>query len=277
MTARDLPVAASGRSAVDVGRALAEEAGGRARTAFSQPKRVMAKGRGSVVTETDLAIERFLHGELAREFPEHGVLSEETAASTPTAGWVWVIDPVDGTRNFASGIPFFCINIALCLDGEPVVGVTRDPLHDEMFWAERGCGAWRDGERLQTSSKTTVASSVLGVDIGYDDARGQGTLEVLRRLFPGVQSVRILGSAALGLAYAACGRYDIFIHHNLYPWDLAAGMLLVREAGGTITDGTGRPIAVASRSVVAGAPAVHADFLAWQRRHAADVARQLEE
>jgi fructose-1,6-bisphosphatase/inositol monophosphatase family enzyme len=116
-----------------------------------------------------------------------------------------------------------------------------------------------------------VQASVLGIDLGYDDQRARVALQILHLLFPGVQSARIPGSAALGLAYAACGRYDLFVHHYLFPWDLAAGILLVREAGGVITDREGGPVAIGSLDIVCGGPAVHADFLRWLRRHEAEL------
>jgi len=262
-----LPRAVSGRTALEVARLYAAEAGERALGRFRQPQEVAIKGRGNLLSETDLMVERYLHEALAQEFPDHRVLSEETAADTPSAGWVWVIDPLDGTRNFVSGIPFFCVNLALCHDGEPVVAVTYDPNHGEAFWAERGGGAWVNDRPAAVSDKQTVEASVLGVDLGYDDRRGRAALQLVHQLFPGVQSVRIPGSAALGLAYAACGRYDLFLHHDLFPWDIAAGILLVREAGGAITDRDGRPATIASRTVVAGGPRAHADFLRWEREH----------
>ena len=261
------PVAVSGRSAVEVARACAQEAGERALAQFRQPQDVSVKGRGNLVTQTDLEIETYLQEALAREFPDHRVLSEETATETDTAGWVWIVDPIDGTRNFVSGIPFFCINIALCHDGEPAVAVTHDPNQGETFWAERGGGAWVNDRPARASDKPTVLASVLGVDLGYDDRRGRAALRLVHELFPGVQSIRIPGSAALGLAYAACGRYDLFLHHYLFPWDIAAGILLVREAGGTITDRDGHPPTLTSQTVIAGGPQVHADFLRWQHQH----------
>lgn len=265
------PIAVSGRSAVEVARTCATEAGEQVLARFRRPKEVSVKGRGNLVTETDLEIESYLQHVLAQEFPEHRVLSEETAADTDTAGWVWVIDPLDGTHNFVSGIPFFCVNIALCYEGDPVVGVTHDPNHGETFWTERGRGAWVNDQPACSSSKPTVQASVLGVDLGYNDQRGSATLEIVRRLFPGVQGVRIPGSAALGLAYAACGRYDLFVHHFLYPWDIAAGILLVREGGGAITEHLGQPIAITSQTALAGGKQVHADFLHWRREHAAQL------
>ena len=271
MASPEIPTAASGRSALDVARVLAEEAGRRARTRFRQPQEVTVKGRGNLLTETDLEIERFIQQALAEEFPEHNVLSEETASSTSTDGYVWVVDPLDGTKNFVSGIPIWCVNIALCLDGEPLVAATHDPNHNETFSAQRGAGAELGGHPIRASSKSTVLESLLGIDIGYDDKRGRRLLHLALKLFPGMQALRIPGSAALGLAYAACGRYDLFLHRHLYPWDLAAGILLVQEAGGAITDHRGAPIAVASQSAIAGSARAHADFLGWQEAHAGDL------
>lgn len=262
-----LPLAASGTSALAVARRAAHEAGAIALRRFRTPQSVSIKGRGNLVTETDLEIERFLNQTLRLEFPDHRVLSEETATQTESAGWVWVVDPLDGTRNFVSGIPFFCINLALCHDGTPLVAVTHDPNHNETFWATAGGGAWVNNTPARTSSKSAVQECVLGIDLGYDDARGKATLHLAHELFPGVQSLRIPGSAALGLAYAACGRYDLFLHQMLFPWDIAAGILLVHEAGGTITERDGRPAAISSTTVLAGGQAAHADFLRWQREH----------
>ena len=266
-----LPTSTRGQSALDVARTAAREAGRIALDAFRRPQRVETKGRGNLVSETDLAIESYLHETFAREFPGHKLLSEETAANTALGGWVWVIDPLDGTRNFVSGIPFFCVNIALCHDGEPAVAVTYDPNHDEAFSAERGRGAWLNDAPMRASAAATVLDSVLGFDLGYDDERGRGVLQLIHELFPGAQSVRIPGSAALGLAYAACGRYDLFVHHWLFPWDIAAGILLVQEAGGVITNHLGAPIGIGSPSVIAGAPRAHADFLRWQQEHRAQL------
>ena len=267
----DLPIAVSGGSALEVARASTREAGKLALAGFRRSQDVTTKGRGNLVTQTDLEIEAYLQQVLTEEFPDHRLLSEETAAGTDTAGWVWVIDPLDGTRNFVSGIPFFCINLALCYDGEPCAAVTYDPNHEEAFSAERGRGLWVNDQPVRASSKSTVQASVLGIDLGYDDRRGRAALQLVQQLFPGFQAVRVPGSAALGLAYAAAGRFDLFVHHYLFPWDIAAGILLVHEAGGTITDRDGGPIAIDSRTAVAGGPQVHADFLRWQEEHRAEL------
>ena len=269
-----LPVSTSGATAFQVARRCADEGGRLALKRFRKPQEVSVKGRGNLVTATDVDIERLIQTILAREYPQHAVLSEETAdleardSKLEAREWKWVVDPLDGTRNYVSGIPFFCVNVALCHQGEPVVAVTHDPVHGETFWAEKGAGARLSGgqapgseQPCRVSDKPSLQASVLGFDMGYDDRRAAHMLALLRELWPGMQSVRIPGSAALGLAYAACGRYDLFVHHYLFPWDLAAGILLVREAGGVITDRDGSPIRIESEGVIAGGAAVHADFL----------------
>jgi fructose-1,6-bisphosphatase/inositol monophosphatase family enzyme len=258
----ELPVALSGDDAETVARRCLAEGGRLAMERFRQPQSITVKGRGNLVTQVDLAIETYIARMLAEEFPEHALLSEESNPSvSDLRGWTWVVDPLDGTRNYVSGIPFFCINIALCFGGEPLAGWTFDPVHDELFRAKKGDGAWIGDHPLHVSKKDSVQASVMGFDMGYDDARAGHMLSLICDLWPGVQAVRIPGSAALGLAYAACGRYDLFAHNLLYPWDLAAGILLVREAGGVITDRDGGAITLFSEGAIAGGPLVHADFL----------------
>ncbi|KPK46262.1 MAG: hypothetical protein AMJ77_06240 [Dehalococcoidia bacterium SM23_28_2] len=229
--------------------------------AFGGPQDVAVKGRGNVVTAADLASERAICDILAAEYPEHSILSEETAASAEGEEWMWVVDPLDGTHNYAHGIPFFCINIALCYREEPLLALTYEPIRGEEFRAQKGEGAFLNGERMAASRRESVQASLVAVGLGYDDQRAGHILDLLRDLWPGMQSARIMGSAALGLAYAACGRLDLFVHHVLFPWDIAAGILLVREAGGAITDRDGGPMSIRSEGTVAGAPGAHADFL----------------
>ena len=219
------------------------------------------KGRGNLVTEADLAVEARIQAIIEAEYPSHAILSEETRSHTSTAGWVWVIDPIDGTRNFVSGIPFFCTNIALCLNGVTQLALTYEPNRREEFLAVRGRGLRVNGRPAFASRKDSVRESVLGFDAGYDDVRGRRALEMALAIWPGVQAVRIPGSAALGLAYAACGRFDVFVHHMLYPWDIAAGLLLIEEGGGVIVDRDGGPASLSTDGVAAGGRAVVADLL----------------
>ncbi len=264
MTARlELPLSATGTRAIDVAWRCAREAGSHALSRFRGAQTIDIKGHRNIVTQTDVECELRVKAILAEEYPEHKILSEETASGTDAStGWTWVVDPIDGTKNYAIGLPFWCVNVALCRDGEPVVGLTYDAVHEEGFWAVAGEGAYCNEARIEASRKPDVFSSVLGLDLGYDDALGARQLALLRGIFPRTQGFRITGSAALGLAYAACGRIDLYVHLNVSPWDVAAGILLVREAGGMATERTGGPMRITSRQFVVGGRDVHADFLA---------------
>jgi myo-inositol-1(or 4)-monophosphatase len=255
------PLSKSGKSPLEVARLCVREGERIVMAAFGRPQDVRVKGRGNLVTAADLASERAIREILAAEYSDHSLLSEETAASATGEGWMWVVDPLDGTHNYAHGIPFFCINIALCYREEPLLALTYDPVRGEEFRAQKGEGAFVNGERMQVSQRETVRASLLAVGLGYHDERAGRLLALLHELWPGMQSVRIMGSAALGLAYTACGRLDLFVHHVLYPWDVAAGILLVREAGGAISDRDGGPVSIRSEGTIAGAPGAHADFL----------------
>jgi fructose-1,6-bisphosphatase/inositol monophosphatase family enzyme len=258
-----LPASASGSGAIDVAWRCAREAGALALERFRSVQRVESKGHRNVVTETDVTCELLIKGILAEEYPKHAILSEETASDTDaSSGWCWVIDPIDGTKNYAIGLPFWCVNVALCQDGEPVIGLTYDPNHDEGFWAIAGEGAYCNEARIAASDKPDVFSSVLSMDLGYDDELGSQQLALMQRVFPALQGWRITGSAALGLAYVACGRIDLYTHMNVSPWDVVAGMLLIREAGGVATERSGAPMRITSRQFVAGGRQVHADFMA---------------
>ncbi|MCC7364948.1 MAG: inositol monophosphatase [Dehalococcoidia bacterium] len=263
-----LPVAADGRGALEVARAALAEGRAIVREAFGRVGVAAVKGRGNVLTEADLAVERTMSAALRAAFPDHAILSEETAATTRSEGWMWVLDPIDGTKNFAQGIPHFAINLALCHGGEPVLALTLQPLTGEEFSAIRGEGAQLDGRPVAVSGCASVAASVFAMDMGYDDAAAKRQLDTVFALWPGMQSLRVQGSAALGLAYVAAGRTDIYLQPSLAPWDLAAGLLLVREAGGLVTRPDGTPATIFDADVVAATPAVHADYLRLVRARA---------
>ena len=171
-----------------------------------------------------------------------------------------MIDPIDGTHNYSQGNPNFAVNVALCHDGEPVLGLTRSPVIGEEFFATKGGGLTINGATAGVSDVATIADSVWGMDMGYDDARAAKLLQIVGEVWPGVQAVRIMGSAALGLAFAACGRYDLFVHSTLYPWDLAAGIVLIREGGGEIVARDGQPLSIQTQGVVAGASGPVTEF-----------------
>jgi fructose-1,6-bisphosphatase/inositol monophosphatase family enzyme len=256
-----LPGSPAGESALDVARACADEASAIMRANLGRVGVASVKGRGNVVTEVDLAVEHAVRSRIHGAFPDHAILSEETGAGERSDGWMWVVDPLDGTKNFSRGIPHFCFSIALCYENAPVVALIRHPLLDETFAAVKGAGATLNGDPMQVSDVASVKDSVVGIDLGYDDRRAGRQIDLARHLWPGMQSLRIAGSAALGLAFVAAGRWDVFAHMDLQPWDSAAGLLLVQEAGGVVTDRDGSEATIFSRALVAGNPPVYADFM----------------
>ena len=263
MTTPVLPQAASGAAALDVALRCTREGGALALERFRTRQSIGVKGHRDIVTQTDIDVELRIKAILQGEYPDHKLLSEETAKDTdPSQGWTWVLDPIDGTKNYAQGIPFWCVNLALCRDAEPMLAITFDPVHQERFWAIAGEGAYLNNARITASDTSDVFSSVLCIDLGYDDELGKQQIELMQRIFPGTQGLRITGSAALGLAYAACGRVDLYTHLNCWPWDVAAGLLLIREAGGAASDRNGGPMRITSRQFVAGGRHVHDDFMA---------------
>lgn len=195
---------------------------------------VSVKGAGDFVSRADLAAEKIIRDELMAARPTYGWLGEETGASEgadPTRRWI--IDPLDGTTNFLHGLPHWAISIALEHKGEVVAGVVFDPAKDEMFAAEKGQGAWMNESRIRVSGRRSMAEALLATGIPFGTKKTlPATMRDLARLMPATAGVRRWGAAALDLAYVAAGRFDGFWERELHPWDMAAGILLVREAGG---------------------------------------------
>lgn len=256
----NLPQGESGKSSWDIAQNVAKEAGRIIRSSFHGEREIHVKGRGNVATDVDFQAEREVLALLKQEFPTHNILTEETGAIKGSSPYTWILDPLDGSRNYASGVPHFCTSLALTREGVVLLGVTYDPIRDELFAAKKGEGAFLNGEPISVSPKLNLQASVVGLDMGYSDRRARQVLELLLGLWPGMQAVRVMGSAALGFAYAACGRYDIYFHRFLYPWDVASGILLVQEAGGIITDRNGGPISLDSQEAIASNRAIHDDF-----------------
>lgn len=230
------------------------------RAAFGQRALAGVKGRGNVVTETDFAVEQAVMRILREAYPGHAILSEETAGTTRSDGWMWVIDPVDGTKNFSQSIPHFGFNLALCYGGQPLLGLTTQPMMGDVYLAAAGEGATLNGQPVHISACPTVAEAVVVMDMGYEAARAGRQLQLAAHLWPGMQSLRMPGSAALGFAYLAAAKWDLYVHSDLKPWDLAAGLVLVREAGGEVRAREGGPATIESRAVVAGGVAILDDF-----------------
>ena len=257
----EVPESRSGKSAAQVAREVALKAGDVLVDRFDKVKKVSFKGRGNIVTDVDTYVEGEVFAILRGEYPDMGLLGEESAASSGNEGYTWIVDPLDGTRNYASGIPFYSVVVGLAFDGEALVGVNYDPVRNDVFEAERGKGAFLNGKPISVSEKSRIEDCILGMDLSYDNVGAVNGLEVVRSIWPGMQTARIMGSSALGISYAAAGRTDLYFHHQLAPWDQVAGVLLVEEAGGIITDRTGNRAGLHSDGLIASNPTLHAEFM----------------
>ncbi len=256
-----IPPSAGGRNALEVACEAARGAGEVILDRFHSEKDISFKGRANVVTDVDLLAEKAALQVLRDEYPDFGILSEESEPVRTSSSYTWVVDPLDGTRNYASGVPHVSVVVALERDGEVVLGVTYDPIREELFTAEKGEGAYLNGGRIYVSQRESLPECLLGFDMGYIGERAVTALDMIKALWPELQGIRIMGSGALGLAYAACGRMDIYFHHRLYPWDVASGLLLVREAGGLVVDRHGNEAKLESESVVASSLHLVNEFL----------------
>ncbi|MBV8534438.1 MAG: inositol monophosphatase [Alphaproteobacteria bacterium] len=213
---------------------------------------VSVKGPADFVSTADLAAERTLKAELSKARPDYGFLMEEGGATPGDGTHRWIVDPLDGTTNFLHGIPHFAVSIALEREGDLIAGVIYDPLRDEMFYAEKGVGAFVNDRRLRVSARQNMGEAVIATGIPF---RKKGDhpyyLKLLGAVMGETAGVRRAGSAALDLAYVAAGRYDGFFEMGLSPWDIAAGIVLVREAGGYVSDLAGGRDVLASGDIVA--------------------------
>jgi myo-inositol-1(or 4)-monophosphatase len=219
------------------------------------------KGTIDLVTEVDLEVERGFRALVAERFPDHTVLGEEferAGEREQIPHYCWVFDPVDGTTNYAHGLPIFCSSLALEIDGIPSVAAVYDPTRRELFTAERGQGAWLNGAPLRVSSASTLIDSLLCTGFPYSVQQDPTTLVGLFGRFLEIsRAVRRLGSAALDLCYVAAGRLDGFWEMELNPWDISAGALIIEEAGGRVTDAGGRPFRSRGGSVIAANQQIH--------------------
>jgi len=220
---------------------------------------VSVKGPADYASIADHRAERTLRAELSQARPSFGFLMEEageSAGEDPESRWV--VDPLDATTNFLHGIPHFCISIAYEKNREPVAGVIYDPLRDEMFWAEKGIGAYVNERRLRVSARKRLADAVLATGIPFGARGGKDEFTAaLRRVMDETAGVRRMGSAALDLAYVAAGRYDGFWETGLSPWDVAAGVVLVREAGGFVSEIEGGDDMIYGGSILAANTELH--------------------
>jgi len=198
---------------------------------------------GDIVTEVDEACEEYILSRILRDCPEDCILSEETGSlGNPSGVRTWIIDPLDGTRNYMMDIPFFCCSIGTTLNGVPECGAVYDPIHDEMFFACRGAGATLNGEKISVSDVDTVEDAVISLAWVKDKVDRGRFVEYIDELSRETSYFRRFGSAALVMAYVACGRVHAYLQGGLCPWDVAAATVIIEEAGGVVTDLAGLPV-----------------------------------
>ncbi len=248
------------------------EAGEQIVSRMKEPYDIQDKvNRSDLVTEVDLHSERLIRGRIVRDYPDHWILSEETDGAgdafermkRPVPGYGWIVDPIDGTINFVQGIPHFAVSIGIMKDGELLHGVVYNPVSRELYRATLGQGAYRNGERLRVSTEDAIGNAVLATGFQASDWRPDSVTERQIKRTVGVsRNVRVLGAASLDLCLVASGALTGFWHDGLHPWDVAAGVLIVREAGGEATDASGKPYELSDRRLFASNGQLLESFLA---------------
>jgi myo-inositol-1(or 4)-monophosphatase len=227
-------------------------------TDFKVDPKISPSTRIDVVTDADRASERLILDAIRSEYPDHDIITEEQDLTLTGSPWRWIVDPLDGTVNFSHHIPIFCVSIAVMKDDDLLAGVVRDPLRDETFSATAGGGAFLNGSPMRVSPAEALSRCVVATGFPYDRQTAEdNNVKEFTRIVTKVQGIRRCGSAALDLSYVACGRLDGFWELKLKPWDQAAGMLLITEAGGVISDRYGKPMKVATQSIVAANRTIH--------------------
>ncbi len=246
----------------EVGTAAALRAGrllmDKLRTGF----RIAHKGETDLVTEADLAAERLIVSKIREAFPHHAILAEENHSTAERGSHTWIVDPLDGTTNYAHGYPAFAVSIGLEIEGELEWGIVYNPNLEEQFTARRGEGAFVNGTRLRVSKTATMSASLLVTGFPYDvRTNPDNNLDNFAGFMLRSQAVRRVGSAALDFCYVAAGRFDGFWEIDLRPWDMAAGALIAREAGATVTDFSGAPLSIYQPRCVASNGLIHREML----------------
>ncbi len=247
----NLPLSRSGKDALAIATQAARDAGSIQKEYFYQDKQIENKGNRNLVTEVDILSEKSILNSIREEYPDHSILCEESGETENTSEFRWIIDPLDGTTNYAFGIPIFCVSIGLIHNDEVLLGVVYDPMRDELFQAQKGQGAWLNGTSISVSSERNLQTTLIGFDLGYDDTRSKEMLSRANAIWTSETAFRLIGSAALGMTYVACGRMDVYFHRRIYPWDIAAAILMVREAGGEVIRSNGELASVWDESIIA--------------------------
>jgi myo-inositol-1(or 4)-monophosphatase len=246
------------QTARDAGRVLAER--------FGRKLEITNKSELDLVTESDLASERLIIERIKTYYPRHAILAEESGASSPVdqelkSEWRWIVDPLDGTTNYAHGYPCFCVSMGLEHAGRMELGVVYDPMRDELFTAERGQGASLNGRRIRVSPVNSLSGALLCTGFPYDVRERSEFARHFANFIMNAQGVRRDGAAALDLAYVACGRFDGFWEEGLKPWDVAAGALMIEEAGGRVSNYAGEPLNIYNPPILASNGLLHEQMM----------------
>lgn len=224
--------------------------------------KVEFKGTVDLVTEMDRKAEALIVDAIRDRFPDHGILTEESKARPSQSRFRWIIDPLDGTTNYAHGFPIFCVSIAFEDSNGVITGVVYNPMLDELFLAEKGAGAFLNGKPVRVSSTSSVERSLLATGFPYDlRVSRKNNLDHFSNFSLKAQAIRRAGAAALDLSYVACGRFDGFWEMKLSPWDVAAASLIVKEAGGVVTDFKGEAFSIYSPDCLASNGLIHREML----------------
>lgn len=241
--------------------AAAYQGGRRLCSFYGNLRHVQKKGATDLVTEADLASEQIIIETVQKAFPDHGIMAEESGTHSGDPDATWVIDPLDGTTNFAHGIGLFAVSIAFAHQGRPLVGVVLNPVSGELFTAVAGCGAYRNGKPISVSTTDTLADSLLVTGFPYNFAEMRPVLMGrFDRCLAASRGVRRFGAAALDLCFVACGQFDGFWEQNLKPWDTAAGSLIAAEAGARVTDFSQQPFRITHDCVLATNGRIHQEM-----------------
>jgi len=239
---------------------IAREAGAVLREGFFRPKQISYKGEVDLVTESDRRSEELVVARLQKRFPDHGIVAEEGGGAAAGAKYCWHVDPLDGTTNFAHGYPCFAVSIGLVEDGKPLVGVVFNPIADELFTAARGEGAFLNGNRIRVSPVEKLAQSLVATGFPTHLRKKSSNMEYYWQFTLQTHGVRRDGSASLDLCSVACGRFDAYWEFGLSSWDTAAGVLLVEEAGGTVSDLAGQPYRLGGPSLISSNGRIHREL-----------------
>ncbi|HXW63018.1 MAG TPA: inositol monophosphatase family protein [Candidatus Acidoferrales bacterium] len=257
---------------LDAAMEIAREAGVILREGFDRPKEISYKGEVDLVTESDRRSEQWIVARLQRRFPDHGIVAEESGVARPVAEFCWHVDPLDGTTNFAHGYPCFAVSIGLAKDGVPIAGAIFNPVSNELFAAARGEGAYRNDDRIRVSSVERLATSLVATGFPTHQRKKSSNINYYWQFTLRSHGVRRDGAAALDLCSVACGRFDAFWEFGLKSWDTTAGIVIVEEAGGRITDLAGQPYRLGGPSIFASNQRIHLEVLEVAARIAEDAA-----